>query len=129
MCLLRRKRRDGKMRAETERDETSDDEVTLCCTHPVCVLVTVDKAGLTNHTHQTHMLPLKSKCQFCKQLFYQQGTGSLQSLKTLQQVMTFNITSWHAPLQPRVASGVHTAYGWMVWSTYTDLTIPLVSHT
>ena len=50
-----------------------DVEVALHYTHPACVFVAVNKAGLTNHTCQKHMLPLKSMCQFCKQLSHQQG--------------------------------------------------------
>ena len=34
-----------------------DAEVALRCTHPACVIFAVNKAGLTNHTHQKHMLP------------------------------------------------------------------------
>ena len=42
-----------------------DAEVALCYTHPACVLVAVNQAGLTIHTRQKHMLPIKSMCQFC----------------------------------------------------------------
>ena len=55
-----------------------DAEVALCCAHPAFIFVVVNKAGLTNHTHQKHMVPLKSMCQFCKQLFYQQGLHNHQ---------------------------------------------------
>ena len=35
----------------------------------LCAFVAVNKADVTNHTHQKHMLPHKSVCQFCKQFF------------------------------------------------------------
>ena len=36
-----------------------DTEVTLHCTYPACVLVAVNKAGLTNHTRQKNKLLFK----------------------------------------------------------------------
>ena len=47
-----------------------DTEVAPCCTHPACILVAVNKAGLTIHTSHEHILPIKFMCQFYKQVFH-----------------------------------------------------------
>ena len=60
------KRRNDDRKKLRERRQV-DAKVSLRC------FVTVNKAGLTNHTCQKHMLPLKSMCQLCKQIFHQQG--------------------------------------------------------
>ena len=71
------KRRKDERKKLRERRQV-DAEVALCCTHPACVFVAVNKAGLTNHTCQKHVLPIKSMCQFCKQLYHQQGLHNHQ---------------------------------------------------
>ena len=47
-----------------------DVEEALCCVHPSCVVMAVNKAGLTNLARQKLMLPHKSQCQFCRQSFH-----------------------------------------------------------
>ena len=47
-----------------------DVEVALGCTHPACVFIAVNKAGLTNHTCQKHMLPLKSMISSANNFFF-----------------------------------------------------------
>ena len=41
-----------------------DTELALHCTHPACVFLAVNKAGLTNHINKKHMLHLSMNICF-----------------------------------------------------------------
>ena len=62
MVAKKEERRQKNERKKLRERRQVDAEVTLRCTHPACVFVSVNKAGLTNHTRQKHILPLKSMC-------------------------------------------------------------------
>ena len=63
-----------------------DAEVALRHTHPACVFIVVNKAGLISHTCQKRMLPMKSMCHFSKQIFHQQGLKTTKNIATRDRV-------------------------------------------
>ena len=79
------KRRKDERKKLRERRQV-DAEVGLCCTHPACVFVVVNKAGLTNYTRQKHMLPLKFMCQFCNNYFIDRVFITTKDMATREDI-------------------------------------------
>ena len=66
---------DKKCRCEGQQ---MDAEAALHCEYPECAFAALNRAGLTNHTHQKHQPPQLSQCAYCNRSFNHQGLANQQ---------------------------------------------------
>ena len=84
-------------------------EEALTCTHSACVFVTVNKAGLTNHTHQKHVLLLKSMCHSASNYFINRVFTTTEDIVTRDHIQ-HNVLAFTTP----TTCGKWSAYSiWM----------------